>query len=119
MRVCLQQWAAQLSVGIRAAKLELLRAAEPVKCRRFVRTFGRCRDPADIFRRAYTRELFALFQNQGLLPVANAPKTECGAAIQSAGTVDRTVMLFKSLEPFVCTSELWAAERAFYGIVWN
>ena len=123
MRVYLQQWAAQLSAGIRAAKLELLSgggtAAEPVKCRRFVRTFGRCRDPADIFRRVYTRELFALFQNQGLLPVANIPKTECGAVIQSAGTVLRTVMLFKSLESFVRTSELWAVECAFHGIFCN
>ena len=39
--------------------------------------------------------------------------------IQSAGTVLRTVMLFKSLESFVRTSELWAVERAFHGIFCN
>ena len=32
-------------------------------------------------RRVYTRELFALFQDQGLISVAVAPKTECGAVV--------------------------------------
>ena len=78
-----------------------------------------CGDPTVIFRRVYTRELFALFHSQGLLPVAKILKTGCGAVVQSAGTVLRTVMLFKSLESFVRTSKLWAVELAFQGIVWN
>ena len=90
MRAYVQFWVAQLSAGIRAAKLGLLSgggtAAEPVKCKRFVRTFARRRDPLRALRLggAHTRELFALFQDQGLIPVAATPKTECGAVAQSA-----------------------------------
>ena len=123
MRVYLQQWAVQFRADIGVAKIELVSgggtAAELVKCRRFIRMFARRRDPADTFRMIYARELFALFQERNMIPVAVTPETECGAVIQSAGTVLRTVMLFKSLESFVRTSELWAVELAFHGIVWN
>jgi hypothetical protein len=123
MRVYLQQWAVQFRADIGVAKIELVSggatAAELVKCKRFIRMFSRGRDPADIFRRVYTKELFALFHERGMIPVANTPRTECGAVIQSAGTVLRTVLLFKSLESFVRTSELWAVEPAFHGIFYN
>ena len=89
MRAYVQFWVAQLSAGIRAAKLGLLSgggtAAEPVKCKRFVRTFARRRDPVRVvrLRRVYTSELFAMYQDQGFIPVVVTPKTEWGAVIQS------------------------------------
>ena len=123
MRIYVQQWAAEFRAGIRAAKLEVFSgagpAAESVKCRRFIRMFARRRDPGDIYRRVYTRELFVIMQRTGLVPITDTPKTECGAVVQSAGTVLRTVMLFRSLESFVRTCELWAVDRAFHGVFCN
>jgi hypothetical protein len=78
--------------------------------------FARRRDPADIFRRVYAKELFALFQERNMIPVAITPETECGAVIQSAGTVLRAVMLFKGLESFVRMSVLTAMGRAVDGL---
>ena len=125
-RLYVQQWTAQFRAGIKAAKLELIigagTAAESVKCRRFVRGFARFRDPGEIFERVCTRELFEHFQQNGLpglVPVADVPATECGAVVQSAGTVVRTVMLFRSLESSTRTCELWAVDRAFHGVFCN
>ena len=71
MRIYVQQWAAEFRAGIRAAKLEVFSgagpAAESVKCRRFIRMFARRRDPGDIYRRVYTRELFEIMQRTGLV----------------------------------------------------
>ena len=94
-----------IRAGIRAAKSELISGAgtavESVKCRRFVRGFARFRDPGEIFKRVCTRGLFEHFQHNGSVPVADVPATECGAVVQSAANVLRSVMLFKGLESFV------------------
>ena len=66
MRICVhvQQWAVEFRAGIRAAKLEVFSgvgpAAESSKCRRFIRMFAKRRDPGDIFRRIYTKEMFMI-----------------------------------------------------------
>ena len=81
--------------------------------------FARRRDPSDIFRRIYTKEMFVIMQQTGLVPITDTPKTECGAVVQSAGTILRTVMLFRSLESYVRTCELCAVERAFHDAFCN
>ena len=55
-----------------------------------------------------TRGLFEHFQHNGLVPVADVLATECGAVVQSAANVLRSMMLFKGLESFVRMSVLRA-----------
>ena len=81
--------------------------------------FARRRDLGDIFRRIYTKEIFEHFQHAGLVPITDTPKAECGAVVQSAGTVLRTVMLFRSRESYVRACELCAVERAFHDAFCN
>ena len=64
-----------------------------------------------------TRELFEHFQQNGLVPVADVPATECGAVVQSAANVLRSVMLFKGLESFVRMSILRAMGHAVDGFL--
>ena len=63
--------------------------------------------------------MFVAMQQTGLVPITDIPKAECGVVVQSAGTVLRTVILFRSFKSYVRTSELCAVERAFHDTFCN